>query len=70
MLPSPGMGAPEAAGGAAVHQHDSGRVPAAVYENTRHVIYVDENGGVQELYFSGGRWIGYDPQTLFQALSR
>jgi hypothetical protein len=34
---------------------------AAEYENTEHVIYVNENGDVQELYYSGGRWQTGDP---------
>lgn len=31
------------------------------YENTQHVIYFNENGDVQELYYSGGGWNTGEP---------
>lgn len=34
------------------------------YENTQHVIYVNANGDVQELYYSGGGWASGDPLNL------
>lgn len=37
---------------------------AAEYENTQHVIYVNENGDVQELYWSNGGWNTGDPLNL------
>jgi hypothetical protein len=31
------------------------------FENTQHVMYIAENGDVQEIYYSGNRWIAGQP---------